>query len=233
MHDPHPGVHAGQAPADMHEAGVVPGAQDLGAGGHDRAHLVRQHRRGGLGVLHREGPPEPAADLGVGEVDEGQALHRPQQPVGAVAHPGHAHGVAGGVVGDRVGEVGAHILQAQDVGQQLGEVIGVGGDLLDPRRQGGVPHMLGHQLLLVAGRPRARARGDDDGVPLPVEHRGEGLDMVAGDAGRMREVAGVGVHLPAADLARWEEDLMAQPLQDGDGGLRRLREHGVRQAGRE
>ena len=96
-----------------------------------------------------------------------------------------------------------------------------------------VAHVLGHEALLVAGGSGARARGDDDRVPLAVEHGGEGVHVVAGDLGGLLEVAGVGVHLAAADLSLREADLVAEALQDGDGCLRCLREHGVRKTGGE
>ena len=57
--------------------------------------------------------------------------------------------------------------------------------------------------------------------------------MIADDGRRLREVAGVGVHLAAAGLALGEDDLVAEALQDGDGGLGGLGEHGVRQTRRE
>ena len=156
-----------------------------------------------------------------------------EQPVGAVADLGDAHGVAGRVVGDPVREGGADVGDPQDVDEQLGELVGLGRDLLGAARQGGVAHVLGHERLLVAGRPGTGAGGHDDGVPLAVEHRLEGPDMVADEGGRLREVPGVRVHLAAADLALGEDDLMAEPFQDGDGRLRRLREHRVSDAGRE
>ena len=233
MHDAHPGVDAGQATADVHEAGVVAGAQDLGARGHHVAHLVGEHRGGGLGVLHGEGAAEAAADLGIGQVDEGERLDGLEKTVGAVGDLGDPQRVAGGVVGDRVREVGAHVLGAQDIDEQLGEVVGVSGDLLDPLGQGRVAHVLGHEALLVAGGAGAGARGDDDGVPLAVEDGGEGVHVVARDLGGLLEVAGVGVHLAAADLSLREADLVAEALQDGDGCLRCLREHGVRKTGGE
>ena len=57
--------------------------------------------------------------------------------------------------------------------------------------------------------------------------------MVADEGGGLREVPGVGVHLAAADLVLREDDLVSESLQDGDGRLRRLREHRVSDAGRE
>ena len=54
-------------------------------------------------------------------------------------------------------------------------------------------------------------------------------DMVADEGLGLSEVPGIGMHLSAAHLRLGEDDLMAEPLQDGDCGLRCLGEHRVRQ----
>ena len=223
-------VETREAAADVHEARVVAHDEDLGARGHHVGDLVREHRGGGLGVLHGEGAAETAADLGVGQVDEGQALDGAQEAVGAVADLGDTQRVAGRVVGDGVGEVGAHVLQAENVGDQLGQVVGVLGDALGLLGQLVVAHVLGDDLLLVARCTGAGAGGDDDGVPLAVEHGLEGLDVVAGDLRGVFEVAGVCVHLSAADLVFGEDDLVAEAFEQGYCGLGSLGEHDVRQA---
>ena len=223
-------VEAGEAAADVHEAGVVAHDEDLGARGHDVGDLVREHRGGGLGVLHGEGAAESAADLGVGQVDEGQAFNVAQEAVGAVTDLGDTQRVARRVVGDGVGEVGAHVFQAENVGDELGQVVGVLGDELGLLGQLVVAHVLGDDLLLVARCTGAGAGGDDDGVPLAVEHGLEGLDVVAGDLGCVFEVAGVGVHLSAAHLVFREDDFVAEALEQRDCRLGGLGEHDVCQA---
>ena len=230
VHGADAGVEAGEAAADVHEAGVVAHDEDLGARGHDVGDLVREHRRGGFGVLHGEGATETAADLGVGQVDEGQALDGAQEAVGAIADLGDTQRVAGRVVGDGVGEVGAHILQAENVGDEFGQVVGVAGDELGLLGQLVVTHVLGDDLLLVARCTGAGAGGDDDGVPLAVEHGLEGLDVVADNLCGVFEVAGVGVHLSAADLVFGEDDLVAEAFEQRYCGLGSLGEHDVRQA---
>ena len=114
------------------------------------------------------------------------------------------------MVGDGVGEVSAHVLQAEDVGDQLGQVVGVRGDALGLLGQIVVAHVLGDDLLFVACCAGAGAGGDDDGVPLAVEHGLEGFDVVAGDFRCVFEVAGVGVHLSAAHLVFREDDFVAE-----------------------
>ena len=230
VHGADAGVEAGKAAADVHEAGVVAHDEDFGARGHDVGDLVREHGGGGLGVLHGEGAAETAADLGVGQVDEGQALDGAQEAVGAVADLGDTQRVAGRVVGDGVGEVGAHVLEAQNVGDELGEVVGVLSDALGLLREMLVAHVLGDDLLLVARCTGAGAGGDDDGVPLAVEHGLEGPDVVADNLCGVFEVAGVGVHLSAADLVFREDDLVAEALEQGDRRLGGLGEHDVCQA---
>ena len=215
----------------MHEAGVVAHDEDLGARGHHVGDLVREHRGGGLGVLHGEGAAETTADLCVGQVDEGEALDGAQEAVGAVADLGDTQRVAGRVVGDRVGEVGAHVLEAQNVGDELGEVVGVFSDALGLLREMLVAHVLGDNLLLVARCTGAGAGRDDDGVPLAVEHGLESLDVVTGDLRGVFEVAGVCVHLSAADLVFREDDLVAEAFKQGHCGLGSLGEHDVCQAG--
>ena len=70
MHRPHPGALTRQRTADLHQAGVVGGADDLGAGVEHPAHLVGQHRGRDLRVLHREGAAEAAALRRRRQVDE-------------------------------------------------------------------------------------------------------------------------------------------------------------------
>ena len=130
-----------------------------------------------------------------------------------------------------MGEVGAHVLETQNVGDELGEVVGVLSDALGLLRELLVAHVLGDDLLLVARCTGAGAGGDDDGVPLAVEHGLEGLDMVAGDLRGVFEVAGVGVHLAAADLVFREDDLVAEAFKQGHCSLGSLGEHDVCQAG--
>lgn len=56
--------------------------------------------------------------------------------------------------------------------------------------------------------------------------------MVASDLGGIFEVAGVGMHLAAADLAFREDNFVAQSFKQRDRCLRGLGEHSVCKAGR-
>ena len=104
----------------------------------------------------------------------------------------------------------------------------MGGDLGGALGQFVVADVLGDDALLVAGRAGAGPGGDHDRVPLAVEHGFERFHVVAGDLRRVFEVTGVGVHLPAADLALGEHDFVPEALEECDGGLRGLREHDIR-----
>ncbi len=99
----------GQAAADVHQAGRVAAGAQLGAGAADVGGLVREHRRGDVRVLHREGAAEAAALVGLGQLGQFDAADRAQQVQLPVAEPEQAHAVAAGVVGDPVREVGAQL----------------------------------------------------------------------------------------------------------------------------
>nr|BFE82286.1 hypothetical protein GCM10020093_048870 [Planobispora longispora] len=142
MHDPHPRALAAQGSADVHQAGVVGGAEHLGAGGHDVVHLVGAHGGGDGRVLDGEGAAEAAALLRARERDQLQAPDAPQQPGGAVAEMEPAQGVAGRVVDHPVREGGADVGHPEDVDQELRQVV-------DLRRR--LRHRLGE------GRPRRGA----------------------------------------------------------------------------
>jgi len=108
-------------------------------------------------------------------------------------------------------------------GGEFSDALGLLRDML-------VAHVLGDDLLLVARCTGAGAGGDDDGVPLAVEHGLEGLDVVTGDLRGVFEVAGVCVHLSAADLVFREDDFVAEALEQRDCRLGGLGEHDVCQA---
>ena len=129
-----------------------------------------------------------------------------------------------------VGEVCADIFQAQDIGDELGEIVGVRGNLLGALCELIVANVLSDEFLLVSGGTRARARRNHNCVPFAVKDGFEGSNVVASDLGGIFEVAGVGMHLAAADLAFREDDFMAQSFKQRDCCLRGLGEHDVCQA---
>ena len=151
---PYPGAQARESAADVHEARRVPGGADLGLRAEHARHLVRQHRRRGLGVLHRERPAEPAADVGVGQLHQVQPANRAQQLQGLVADAQHPQRVARRVVGDPVRVVGADVGHPQHVDQELGELVRPLGALLGRARQPLVPRAAGDHRVLVAHAAR-------------------------------------------------------------------------------
>ena len=86
------------------------------------AALVREHRARRLCVLDREGAAEAAALLGVGELDQLEPAHRPQQAKRRVADVRYAQRVACGVVRDAVRERRADVLDPESADEQLREL---------------------------------------------------------------------------------------------------------------
>ena len=121
------------------------------------AHLVGQHGGGGVRVLDRERAAEAAAGVGVRQLDQVDPGHVAQQPERPVADPQQPQRVAGRMVGDPVRVVGADVLHAEHVDQQLGQFVGAGGHRLGAAGQRLVPVPPGHHRVLVPDRPGARA----------------------------------------------------------------------------
>lgn len=64
------GALAAEPAGDVHEAGVVRGSTDFGAGSENAAEFVGQHGGGDLDVFDSEGSAEAAALGGLGQVDQ-------------------------------------------------------------------------------------------------------------------------------------------------------------------
>ena len=120
--------------------------------------------------------------------------------------------MAGRVVRDPVRVVRAHVLHAEHVHEELGQ-------LVDGRRV---------RAKLLAHHARAGCRGRHDGL-VPLEHPGK--------PARQREplvgVAAVQMHLPAAGLLLGELHLHAEPVQQPHDRLPGGREQRVAEAGDE
>src|ERR687898_862397 len=113
MHGFDPCAKAAESAADVHQARVVPCRADLGLGVEDAPDLGREHRGGGVRVLDREGPAEPAALLGLGELYEVDTPHVAQQLQRSISDPEHPQGVAGRGVGNAGRGVGANLGDAE------------------------------------------------------------------------------------------------------------------------
>ena len=139
--------------------------------------------------------------------------------------------MAGAVVGDVLGEVGAELLScvgdAEDVDQQLGELEGAGSNLLCLQSQCLIAAATCNHCLLVAQGADAGAGGGNSNVPVPGV---ESFNVVLDDFVAVIEVAGVDVHLGAAGLVRGEDNLVAQALKNFDGGACYAGVHAVNDA---
>jgi hypothetical protein len=224
----HAGAQAAQPAADVHQAGAVAGAAQLGVGGQHVAHLVGEHGGGDVGVLHREGAAEPAARLRLWQLHQVDPAHLAEQAQRPVADPQQPQGVAGRVVGHPVREVGADVGDPEHVDQELRQFVGARRQVGGGGRQALVAGLLGHPGVLVADGPGAGAARHHHRVVA-----GEAGDVPADQGKRLTGVAGVDVRLPAAGLRERHLDALAEPLQQPDGGLADLREHPVDQAGHE
>ena len=89
--------------------------------------LVEAHRHRRVGVLDRERAAEPAAGLGARQVDERQAVDRGQQPRRPIAHAEQPGRVAGRVERDGVREARADVGHAEDVDEELGQLVAPAG----------------------------------------------------------------------------------------------------------
>ena len=88
-----------QPTINVHEAGVVHGGADLGAGVQHLAGFVGEHRRRDIRVLDREGAAKAAALLDLGKIDQLDAANFAQQAKRNVAKMQAAQGMAAGVIG--------------------------------------------------------------------------------------------------------------------------------------
>ena len=209
----------------MRQAGVVAGDDDLGAGLGDVCRLVSAHGDGHVGVLHGEGAAEAAALVRSGELDEVDALDGPEKLQRPVPHPQQPERVAGRVVGHAVREPRPDVRDAEDVDEELGELVDSRRDLLDLARQALVASAPGDHRVLVADRADARPRRGDHRVVVP-EH----VDEATHERDGLTGIPRVRQHLAAAGLRGRELDSAPEPLEQAHRRLRRLRPHRVVEA---
>jgi hypothetical protein len=189
---PHPGAPAGQPAADVHQARRVDRADHLGVRVEDISDLVGEHRRRDIGVLHRERPAETAALERIGQLHQVDPAHGAEQALRPVAHPQRTERVAGRVVGNAVGVVRAHVLDPENVDQELRQLV----------------HRQRICAKLLAEHPRARRRRRHDRL-VAVEHPRQ----PPRERQPFLRISAVQVHLAAAGLLLGELDLHAEPLE--------------------
>ena len=219
---------ARQHAAEVHQARRVGRGEHAGAGRLDGRDLVGAHRQRRVRVLRGERPAEPAALVGIGQVHQRQPVDGLEQPPRPVADAQAANRVAGRVEGHRVGEHGADVGDAEDVDEELGQLVDARDDGRDGVHEGRVMRGLGERRVVLADHDRARWRRRDDRV-VAREHVGEPPDQ----RHALRAVAGVEVHLAAARLALGEVDLVPEPAQHPHDRLADVREQDVVEAGDE
>lgn len=213
------GLAAQYAP-DVHEAGVVGAAQDVGPGGDGVTDLVLPHRGRNIGVLQSEGAAEAAALLGAGQFAQLQPVDGFQQPPGPVAEAEEPQPVAGRVVGHGVREVGPDVGHPEHVHEELGQLVGAGGE----RRGGGVA-----DLRIVPADHGGAGTGRGDHVLVPLEGgRGPAYQRLG-----LAPVAGVELGLAAAGLCLGEVDLHPEAFEEPHGRDPGGRIHRVVDAGDE
>ena len=186
VHGAYAGALAREQPADVHQARVVAGDEHLGSGLAHVARLVGAHRDRGVGVLEREGAAEAAALLGLRQVDEGQPAHLLEQLPRAGRRPRAS--AASGRSGGRSPCAGSRRRRRSRRARRRGTRSARRCAGRSRRRPppGRVPGAAGHDRVLVARGPGARAARRHDGV-VPRE----GVDEGADDGDRLVEVAGV------------------------------------------
>ena len=124
-----PGAAPLEAAGDVHQAAEVAREHELRAGRLDRRHLVVDHLGRDLGVLDAEGAAEAAADLGVRELGELEALHAREQPAGLAPDPELAQARAGIVVGRAHRQLGRDRAHAQHVDEKADQLMGPRGEV--------------------------------------------------------------------------------------------------------
>ena len=140
-----------------------------------------------------------------------------------VADAEHPQRVTRGVVCHPVREIGAHVVDPEDVDQELRQLIRLGCRRLSPRGQRLIAGCARNHRVLVADGARARSRRHHYRV-IGLEH----VDVPPHQIGL--EVAAVGVHLPAAGLLERELHRLAQALEELDRGPAGVGEQRVAQA---
>jgi hypothetical protein len=208
------GVLAVERALEVHQAGVVAGGADFGAGAEDGGGFFGEHGGRDVGIFDGEGSAEAATLFEVGEFDEVDAADVLEEAHGAVAKVKVAEAVAAGVVGDAMGVEGSDVFEAEAVGEELGKLVDLGEEVGDGGLKRGIVEMRCHLGVVVAHHADAGGRGDDDGFGVL-----ELVDEPAKEGVGLGLVARVVVHLAAAGLAEGKFDRVAEAFEDADDGL--------------
>jgi len=189
----------------MHEAADIGTDHVLCTGVHGILHLALCHTNGYGLVLNGEGAAKAAAGLALLHIEEGKAGDVLQQHARTGAYAALAQGAAGIVVGGLGMEGGANVLYLEYLGNELGKLERIAGDLVAEQV---VRPVLEHLAIVVADEAGAGAAGADDvGFFLKI------LQELAGYVGSLVVVAGIVGGLAAAGLVFVVRYLTAEFLE--------------------
>ena len=199
-----------QPAGDVHQAAGVAGHHGLGAAGDDIAHLAFHHRLADRRIDDAEDPAKTAAGLFLFERHQLQAVHGAQQALGFFAQPQAAQPVAGGVVGDPLGEARPDVGDAELVDQVLAELEGAPGQVQGQAVLGAAGRE--QRRVVVANHIDARTGRRDDRGGVAAE----GLQPGFGQAAGVVLEAAVEQRLAAAGLGGRKARFDAQAFQQRD-----------------
>ena len=210
----------------VHQAAEIAGEDQIGAGGGDVAGLVADHDVGDVGVLDAERAAEAAADVVFHHLAQFQSFDRAEERAGLGLDAEAAQARAAVVIGDgnrrRDGD-GPH---AEHVGQERGDLVGLGAE----RRRAGAPGVVGVEHFGIVLRDGGAAGpGGDDDVIVALES----VDDLAGDVAGGGGVAGIPSRLAAAGLGVRNLDVAARVGQELDRREADRRPEHVHKAGDE
>ena len=111
-------------------------------------------------------PPKPQHSTRIRQLDQLDPAHRPQQAQRPLAHAQRAQRVAGRVVGDPVRVVRAHVLDAEHVHEELGQLVDAAAR---PRRAARAPSP--RRMPTASRPPRTRRTRPQAGAPARAPRR--------------------------------------------------------------
>ena len=114
-----------QLAGHIHQAAEITGEHNIGAGGGDRFGLLFNDGVGEFRVFHAKRAAKAATDIGIGQFADGQAIDRLKQRPRLCFNAQFAQARAGIMIGDGAGECGGNGRNAQNVGQEADQFMGL------------------------------------------------------------------------------------------------------------
>jgi len=156
-----------QRSLNMHETAVVTRCAGVSLGVENGGDFLLQHGAGYVCILDGEGSAEAAALLDAVEFNEVNSADGLQETKRAITKGQTAEAVTTGMVGDAVRIVGTDILEAETVGQELGELEDFGQEGFDVGGEARIANLYGHFGIVIAHHGHAGRRGNDDDLGSP------------------------------------------------------------------